>query len=307
MRSLEYVLLQRKTNLNQRKGKMEDVFPVQSTDSIIDARHETNGMDIYVVPEERLILIDTQPLFSASILMTLIQRGDHYSNISSVTQNKLSADVLSIENHIDLLAVQMGLLLFSICHVVLITMDDGIGDGSGSDADGTVTLYGDVKMLRFVQTMRMLQKGVPNSLTGREEGGEYVPDVVFLYNRVSSRTIQSEFCVKQMGRFLDAYMTNTSIRKNGAIYPTMGCALAESCNRVNFFFLPDKSDAHLYAMLTRTLRNALLNMPRTGFARTVSERDWLQSAARIWELIRKSPFISEYNRSYQKLALYKIP
>jgi protein SMG9 len=192
---------------------MEDVFPIQSLETQLDARHETIGLDIYVIPEERLILIDSQPLFSASMLIALIQRGDHYSNISTITQNKLSPDILSIENYVDLVAVQLGLLLFSICHTVLVVMDDDIGDGSGGDADGMVTMNRDLKMLRFVQTMRMLQKGIPNSLV--EENTEYIPDVVFIYNRVNSRTIESDFCVKQVERFLDSYMTNTTIRKNG--------------------------------------------------------------------------------------------
>jgi protein SMG9 len=295
---------------------MEDVFPIQSLETQLDARHETIGLDIYVIPEERLILIDSQPLFSASMLMALIQRGDHYSNISTITQNKLSPDILSIENYVDLVAVQLGLLLFSICHTVLVVMDDDIGDGSGGDADGMVTMNRDLKMLRFVQTMRMLQKGIPNSLV--EENTEYIPDVVFIYNRVNSRTIESDFCVRQVERFLDSYMTNTTIRKNGKTFsttltfpglinPSIDCALNKSSNRVNLFLLPDSNDTHNYSVLVRTLRNALLNMPKTLLARTVSERDWLLNTARIWELIRKSPFIAEFNRSYQKLALYKIP
>lgn len=85
----------------------------------------------------------------------------------------------------------------------------------------------------------------------------------------------------------------------------MGCARSETSNHVNFFLVPDRSDSHLYATLIRTLRNGILHLPRTCFAKTITERDWLQSSARIWELIRKSPFISEYNRSYQKLALCK--
>lgn len=288
----------------RRRGKMEDIFPVENEETLMEARHETNGLDIYVVTEERLILIDTQPLYSSSVLMALIQRGgDHYSNNLTLAPSKLSPDVMSFENHIDLLAIQMGLLLFSICHIVLVVMDDNVGDGSGGDAEGMVTFNGDLKMYRFVQTMRMLQKGVPNNLT--EDNSEYVPDVVFVYNRVKSRTIESEFCVKQIGSFLDAYMANTSIRKNGAIYPTLGCSHSESDARVNFFLIPDQSDTHLYNTLTRTFRNALLHMPRTPFSRTISERDWLNNIARIWEIIRKSPFISEYNRSFQKVGLYK--
>lgn len=42
-----------------------------------------------------------------------------------------------------------------------------------------------------------------------------------------------------------------------------------------------------------------------SFAKTVSERDWLRNSAKIWELVKKSPVISEYSKALQKSGLFR--
>ncbi|KAL0490368.1 SMG9, partial [Acrasis kona] len=276
-----------------KRRQLDDPFAVQSMESICEVRNETVGLDVYIIPEERLILIDSQPLFSGSILCNQINNGQ------SSFPTKLSADVLSCENQVDLLSIQLGLLMFSSCHVLIVACDDDIHPH-------TAEICGDFKMLRFVHTMRMLQKGVPNGLTGENEH-EHVPEIIFVYNKVRPEACTNQMIVRQLGNFLDAYMCNIDIRRNGSVHASMNCSgFVHQPNFVNFFMLPDYSyNSEMFEMLSLEFRNAVLGMPRNSFAKTVSERDWLQGVARIWDLIKKSPFISEYNRSHKKLSLSK--
>ncbi|PPS03593.1 hypothetical protein GOBAR_AA17077 [Gossypium barbadense] len=45
------------------------------------------------------------------------------------------------------------------------------------------------------------------------------------------------------------------------------------------------------------LRDQVLSMNCPSFTRNVSERDWLKSSAKIWELVKSSPIIAEYSRT----------
>lgn len=49
----------------------------------------------------------------------------------------------------------------------------------------------------------------------------------------------------------------------------------------------------------------VLSMNAPSFSRTVSERDWLKNSAKIWELIKNSPIISDYCRTLQNSGLYR--
>ncbi len=46
-------------------------------------------------------------------------------------------------------------------------------------------------------------------------------------------------------------------------------------------------------------------MPRHSFAKPISERDWLKSAARTWDLVKKSPVLADYSKMLQSSGLYR--
>lgn len=73
--------------LNEFSGK-KLVFEVQNT---LESKHQTQGIDMYIT-SDRCILLDTQPLYSASILCNLL-----------MNDSKLSTDAMSFENQVDLL------------------------------------------------------------------------------------------------------------------------------------------------------------------------------------------------------------
>ena len=57
-------------------------------------------------------------------------------------------------------------------------------------------------------------------------------------------------------------------------------------------------------LVRRKADNELLALKRRPFARTITEREWLRGAGRMWELIRRSALLADYNKSLQKLHCY---
>jgi hypothetical protein len=49
----------------------------------------------------------------------------------------------------------------------------------------------------------------------------------------------------------------------------------------------------------------LLRCHVAPFAKPISEREWLRGATRMWELVRKSSNVADYNRTLQKLHYYQ--
>ena len=49
----------------------------------------------------------------------------------------------------------------------------------------------------------------------------------------------------------------------------------------------------------------LLRCHVAPFAKPISEREWLRGATRMWELVRKSSNLADYNRTLQKLHYYQ--
>ena len=61
-----------------------------------------------------------------------------------------------------------------------------------------------------------------------------------------------------------------------------------------------------YVSESSQLRDELLLRCHTApFAKILSEREWLRGAGRMWELVRKSANVADYNRTLQKLHCYQ--
>ena len=67
-------------------------FPTQKIENLIECKHETSGIDIHVTPQERMIILDCQPLFSTSFLYQLYYKD-----------SKLQSDTVSQENFNELI------------------------------------------------------------------------------------------------------------------------------------------------------------------------------------------------------------
>ncbi|CAG8464357.1 4161_t:CDS:2 [Scutellospora calospora] len=98
----------------------QNAFPMQSIDTLNLASHETIGIDIHITPE-RIILLDTQPVFSLSVL-------EH------AMRNDYIPDNLSPELWLELQSLQIVIFLFSVCNVVI-----NVTEGTVSMSESVVT------------------------------------------------------------------------------------------------------------------------------------------------------------------------
>jgi hypothetical protein len=97
---------------------------------------------------------------------------------------------------------------------------------------------------------------------------------------------------------------------NGAAAPLAGSN--RSGSGINFFVLPMKvafeetqRQHESYSTMLKQLLEQVLSMPRHSFAKPISERDWLKSAARTWDLVKKSPVLADYSKMLQSSGLYR--
>eukprot|EP00058_Branchiostoma_floridae_P027633 XP_002613124.1 hypothetical protein BRAFLDRAFT_73027 [Branchiostoma floridae] len=87
------------------------VFKPQTEETLETAGHQTVGVDLFVT-SERIILIDTQPILSASVLDQLIHND-----------RKLPPEVGLAENWAEVLSLQLAAFLMTVCHVVVVVQD----------------------------------------------------------------------------------------------------------------------------------------------------------------------------------------
>mmetsp|Transcript_45490 Transcript_45490/g.74120 ORF Transcript_45490/g.74120 Transcript_45490/m.74120 type:complete len:427 (-) Transcript_45490:624-1904(-) len=330
------------------KSKGEPVqppFPIQSLDCILNGKYETTGVDITVTPD-RMILLDTQAVLSASVLAEMVR-----------CDQTLPMEAVSFENWHELQSVQMGVFLFSVCHVVLVVQD----------------WVGDFDMWRYVRTLEMLRSCVPHvahavpsaaspsvpvdpfAVDEPDPSAEYVPDIVCVFNKIPDEQFDQRH-IEALSRALDAFFFHSKFRKRADVSsseipsssgshnhghshsrsaptqaPLLGEAQVDSLissaslapsggTHVNFFMLPfqDNDDGtrpqasgrslhhRQYSILSDELRNVLLGWQKRPFSRNMSEREWLRNAGRVWEGIKRSPLLSEYNKTLQKMQLYRI-
>lgn len=330
-------------------------FPVQSEEIRAMARHCSVGIELRM-SVERFILLDTQPVFSASVLAEMM-RPDGSSSISVLSGEPLSAELAH-----ELMGIQLGVFLASVCHVLLL-VTEGLHDNS---------------LWRLMLTVDMLKQGIPdpsllnssstgigaysqssNMVSDREErdtlqddSTEFLADPVFIHTKLREQEF-SWYNVLCLRKALSLYFNSSSFRKNGFVqyFPSrlqyddhldvLNEAPSQPNNdetgpqghhifnnsqsrsfeiptnesnpgEVNFYVLPlkvsdDSAKIQLesYTSMLKQLRDQVLSMPRRSFARPISERDWLRNAARIWDMVKRSPVIAEYSKTLQSSGLYR--
>eukprot|EP00308_Calcidiscus_leptoporus_P016788 CAMPEP_0119355114 /NCGR_PEP_ID=MMETSP1334-20130426/3995_1 /TAXON_ID=127549 /ORGANISM="Calcidiscus leptoporus, Strain RCC1130" /LENGTH=384 /DNA_ID=CAMNT_0007368839 /DNA_START=14 /DNA_END=1168 /DNA_ORIENTATION=- len=283
----------------------EPTFAPQTTEVALRAAHQTEGIDVHVTAE-RLILLDTQPMLSASVLLESVRR-----------ESALPAEVQSHENLVALQSMRIAMLVLSVCHLVVLVQDSLV----------------DVQWLRLLRTAETLRHRIPDIsvlVTAPAAAGgaiasdansagstptasalavgsevasplEYQPQAAFVLNRMASsafveaprRSLRTLFSKTLAGEALGRPTASGLVADAPQVYllPTRQASSATSVHRG-------------YQREAERLRDELLALPRRHFAKPLSERDWLRGVVRMWELIRKSQNLSDFNRSNQKLHLY---
>lgn len=214
---------------------------------------ETFGIDC-VITKEKQILLDTQAIFNSSLFASDI---------------KFSLESMGLENYIEFMSLKICLFLLSVCHVIIVVMDD-------------ITDY---KTLKMVKTVLMLSKGISFIKDGHKD----LPEIIFCYNRLEKRDISTNN-ILLVNEFLEKYFKETNLKKSGLIKPFKGMK-----NEVNFFMIMEGESPKEFIQKLKTIKGSW----------STQDFNWVQNACRIWDILKNSHFLIDYNRIYQKLQLFK--
>ncbi|KAL1547376.1 nonsense-mediated mRNA decay factor SMG9-like isoform X2 [Salvia divinorum] len=272
-------------------------FGVESEETRMMARHSTVGIEPRV-SSERIILLDTQPVFSPSVLAEMI-RPDGSSTISVISGQSLSAELAH-----EMMSIQLGVLLASVCHIIIV-VSEGVHDAS---------------MWRLMMTVNLLKHGIPDPSSTAlshpqssdkeaankplESGDEYMAAPIFVHTRVRDHdNTPQNFQALQKG-LAQCFGTYSSVSE--------GQDAARGAQGTKLFLVPakgkDGSSRPLYESYASALwkvRDQVLSMTASSFSRTVSEREWLKNSGKVWELIKNSPTIADYSTTLQTSGLYR--
>ncbi|XP_067666070.1 nonsense-mediated mRNA decay factor SMG9-like [Haliotis asinina] len=269
------------------------VFQPQTKEVKENGAHQTNGIDMYVTPE-RIIFLDTQPVLSASILDQMIHQDKKYPS-----------EYTSVENCIEMQSLQMAAFLMTVCNVILVVQD----------------WFTDVSFLRFLKNAEMLKPATPSGHEGSshpEDAPDYFPHVVFVQNRANRDDYGLE-TYKMMTQTLSSTFDMTKLKCTGTVNMVRGNVIPGLTSKtvksdMNVFCIPQMEYYKLepepiltllpeyrgfptFILLVRSLRNQIYSLPRHLLTHTtLSEKNWFHYAARMWDTVRKSQLLSEYNR-----------
>ncbi|XP_076350397.1 nonsense-mediated mRNA decay factor SMG9 isoform X2 [Tachypleus tridentatus] len=156
--------------------------------------HCTSGVDIYVT-SERMILLDTQPLLSASVMDHMIQ---FEKKIPCGTDYRATEIALQIQS------LQIAAFLLTVCHTVILVQD----------------WFTDPNLLRFIQSAEMLKPATPTNphdlSASIEDTTDYYPHLVFLQNKCRQGDF-SPSTVCEMEELLSNVFQNSKLKSTGVL------------------------------------------------------------------------------------------
>ncbi|KAK4298211.1 hypothetical protein Pmani_029425 [Petrolisthes manimaculis] len=263
------------------------VFRPESMEQIMSGCHGTNGVDVYITPD-RLVVLDCQPLLSASIMDRIITQ-----------EKKFTSDYNSTENLMEVESLQLLTLVLSIAHVVLVVQDTAL----------------DPNIIRLLQTCEMMKPSSsstpgssssnPSPSSASEDAQQYFPHVVFVYNRAPAHHFTPATLKKLQGTYQAAFLGSCleSESRVGTCNSLTYTPLTQaSCgSMVNLFLLPDiHSQEHgqvTFKDALNEMRRQVLSVRRLPLTHlTLTEKSWYQYVCRTWENVRKWSLFVEYSR-----------
>ncbi|XP_011626940.1 protein SMG9 isoform X1 [Amborella trichopoda] len=304
-------------------------FPIQSEETRAMAKHCSVGIELRI-SAERLILLDTQPVFSPSVLAE-IMRPDGSSAISILNGEPLSAELAH-----EMMGIQLGVFLASVCHILLV-VSEGVHDYSMWQLMGKVDV-----LKQGIPDPSLVSLG-PNLAPYKDRDalldnlGDFMADPVFVHSKLQDREFAAS-SVMWLRKTMSLYFQSSSFwkrrsdqmeiygeSKHGAkpvVLDNQNGSLERGSNEIesadsgilgtHFFVLPlkiqddsQKAQLESYGSMLAQLRDQVLSMPCHSFAKTIAERDWLRNSAKIWEIVKKSPVIADYCRTLQSSGLYR--
>ncbi|XP_067934800.1 nonsense-mediated mRNA decay factor SMG9-like isoform X2 [Watersipora subatra] len=229
--------------------------------------HTTQGINAFIT-SERVILLDCQPIFSTSVL---------HSVINNERNSKFTSDYSNREDMCDSANLELVMFILSVCHIVLVVEN----------------WFTDPNLHRILQSVEMLK---PPQLSNDkpDDHNEFKSKIVFINNSCAIDRLdesemklmetcltqiysKSSLCIYRRGPGGDVKVTPLA-KESSSTSPCPNSSISEGLNRK---FVEETMAMPISPVLSHT---------------TLSERNWFQYAAKMWEAVRKSPFISEYMR-----------
>lgn len=242
--------------------------------------HMTSGVEMFIT-SERLILLDTQPVMSLSVLDELVQNDRERRHGTGGGAPDLASGLPL--HHIQ--SLQLCAWLMSVCHVLLVLHDQAP----------------DLNLIRLLTTAEMLkpQTASPDGT----DNCDFSPEVVFIMNR-SARDLYQPANYIACETILSAMMKYSNLKVNGHFgtwRKNLMLELPRDDNPFNLFLVPSANDRcrnpayPSFELTIRSLRNLVLSYPRNNQPQNI-ERNWFSLAARGWEQVKKSQMMAEYAR-----------
>nr|CAG4646614.1 EOG090X0EPT [Macrothrix elegans] len=236
-----------------REFSKQTVFSVSTSALQMKGLTGTTGLDAYVT-NDRIILLDCQPLISAAIaekeLATLSSKDSYKDSLSKV-------DSSCVGTSVEVQSLQLLSFLYCICHVLIVVQDS----------------LADPNLIRLLQTAEMLK---PN-LAGDDSVVDHMPHLVVLYNRAQPSDLVPEM-LKQTYKFY-----RLAFQKSRLLITSEAFAKYQNGDRneqaVNFMPLLEwdaTDDQWLnYREAIPSLKKTLLALPRHSFGPTsLNEKTW---------------------------------
>ncbi|KAL1924104.1 uncharacterized protein VTP21DRAFT_7139 [Calcarisporiella thermophila] len=251
-------------------------FAIQPPEFQLSGLHKTQGIDIYITPE-RIILLDTQPILSLSVLERALKHEAMVENLGP-------------EVWLELHSLQLAILLFSICNVVLVVTDK----------------EPDEMMLEFLRRVDMLRPWTQENPLAMA-GGHHFAELVFVCNRCHEGDM-TQSAYRRICENVISKLSFTEFGMSGAISMPRAMAMYSQVRDPgtgiipNIFLLPQKSDEMVpetYEVLVRALRNLVFGFPRRPVK--LSEKDWFKGLVKLWDVIQRSDLIRTYVKTLRRI------
>nr|CAD7603436.1 unnamed protein product [Timema genevievae] len=257
-------------NLPNENNKNAYVFRSQSSEHHESGGHCTVGVDLCVT-SNRVILLDTQPMLSPSVMdRTMQQDGKKF------TPTTAAVEFTPTENTMEIQSLQIAAFLLSVCHVVILVQD----------------WFFDPNIIRFLQSAEMLKPSTPTT-SQDEEIIEYFPHVMFLQNK-SQPTDFSPVQVQLMQNVYNSAFLRSRLQIQSGVGIANGnvmkCLTPNTCGEpINLYLLPEikevEEKGHFrghpgFEELLSKLRNHIHGVARQPITHTVlSEKNWY-----VWQI-----------------------
>ncbi|XP_059484042.1 nonsense-mediated mRNA decay factor SMG9-like [Neocloeon triangulifer] len=237
--------------------------------------HCSVGVDMYVTPA-RVIFLDTQPLFSASLMECM----------AGVNEKKFSTDASVAENSAEISDLHLIAFLLSVCHVV-IYVDDW---------------FLNLDVIRYIRDAEMLKLST-SSMFINDVVTEYFPTLVIVKNNAAADDFKKESRAK-MEKLVQRCFQGSKLKIDSRCCYNYGKATLPEERQSSVFLLPFYTNKELnfcghvsYENLITSLRQQIQSTPKQNItALPISERHWYHHACKVMENIKKGNLFMEYSR-----------